>query len=298
MPCRPSLVKLMKQEITLSLGGIHLKMRSSTPLKLSGVLSAFCVEDHEADYILDIAETETMPSLPDKKFGEDFLEDHYEADGLRYAVAKPGSAGLIAMTAYKPDFSQMTMYLRQDRPPQLLESFEKVLQLFPIRALLAQNQAMMLHSSQIAVNGRGILFTAPSGTGKTTQARLWAKRSGVKIVCNDRTLLRKQENCFCTSGYPIDGSSPVYSTEVNPLAAIVVLSQAKENQVERLKPSKALKYLMEQTVADIWNIEEQRCILGLWMDLLEQYPVYHLACTPSQDAVVCLQNRLEKDEVI
>ena len=49
---------------------------------------------------------------------------------------------------------------------------------------------------------------------------------------------------------------------------------------------------------DTWNASERMAIQQLWLDLLEEYPVYLLTCRADKDAVVCLKQQLEKDEVI
>ena len=103
---------------------------------------------------------------------------------------------------------------------------------------------------------------------------------------------------FDVYGYPVDGSSPVCTNRKVSLGAIVVLRQGKENRVDRLKASKAFKYLMEQTVADIWNAEELGILRKLWLELLELYPVYLLTCRPDHEAVRCLEMQLKKDGVI
>lgn len=61
---------------------------------------------------------------------------------------------------------------------------------------------------------------------------------------------------------------------------------------------RALKYLMEQTVADIWNAEEMGILQNLWLDFMEKYPVYLLTCTADQRAVLCLREQLMKDGVM
>ena len=104
--------------------------------------------------------------------------------------------------------------------------------------------------------------------------------------------------CIRDSGYPVDGSSPIYSNKRLILGAIVVLRQGTENQIQRLAAPQALRFLMEQTAIDLWNAEERVVIQQLWIDLLELYPVYQLTCRPDRDAVICLKKQLEKDEVI
>ena len=180
----------------------------------------------------------------------------------------------------------------------MIRRVSKNLQLFPVRQVLAKYQALVLHSSRILTGGKAVIFTAPSQTGKTTQARLWNQYTDAEIVRNDRTLIQKEERTFYTTGYPVDGSDPVYSSRKLLPGAVVVLRQGVENQVERLTIRKALKYLMEQTVADIWNAEEIGILQNLWLDFMEAYPVYLLTCTADRRAVLCMKEQLMKDGVI
>ena len=55
------------------------------------------------------------------------------------------------------------------------------------------NQGFQLHASVINWKDKGILFSAPSGTGKSTQADLWKKYEGAKVINGDRALIRKRK---------------------------------------------------------------------------------------------------------
>lgn len=171
--------------------------------------------------------------------------------------------------------------------------------MLPMREIFLRFGALFLHASQITYQGRGILFTAPSGTGKTTQAKLWQQYRGAEILCNDRTLTRKVDGAWRTYGYPLDGSEPVCSSAVNPLGAVVLLEQGRrENRVERLGPAKALPRLMRQVVLDCWSGEARAEAMELLITLMEDVPVYLLTCTPEEQAVETLEAKLMEDEVI
>lgn len=285
-------------KFSLLIGSVNLQFQTDAPFDVEEHLFGFQSRSQTTDVTLNILETDAMPDLPAHLLGDDLLINYYEDHNFRYAAAKPGTAGLIVVTVYRPDFSDVTMYVRKSRLPGMIHSLGKALQLFPIRALLAQHSAMILHASQVVVGGRGILFTAPSGTGKSTQARLWNRWTNAPVICNDRTLLFKDDGRFSTSGFPVDGSDPVYSPLRHDLGAIVVLTQAPENTIQRLSPFRALKPLMEQTVCDIWDVPQREALLALWCSLLEHVPVYLLACTPDQYAVDCLRRQLMEDKVI
>ena len=103
-----------------------------------------------------------------------------------------GKDGAVSQAVYAPDFSRVELYVNEGAFPNVVRTADKVLQLLPMRQLLAHYQAFLLHSSRIAVCGKAVLFTAPSQTGKTTQARLWSFFEHAEMVGNDRTILRKK----------------------------------------------------------------------------------------------------------
>lgn len=285
-------------DFRLSLNEIILHIASDLPLTATDALRPFCVEMGKPDFYIRVRGVERMPKLPPDAAGSDLLLDYYQIGGLYYAAAKPGTAGPATITEYTADFSRATVYVNEREFPGVIRTVDKILQLFPIRRLLAGRGAMVLHSSRVRAGDKAILFTAASGTGKSTQAELWRQYEGSDVLCGDRTLLRKQDGGFSTCGFPVDGSNPVYSNTRLELGAVVALRQGRDNQVRRLSAFSALKYLMDQTVLDVWDAEEIGTVRGLWMDLLERYPVYLLECRPDQGAVDCLKRQLLRDEVI
>lgn len=295
------LITEMKEEkyiYTLSLGGIYLRLYSEIPLTISEATADFVVDDRKMDAAVHVKLQTCALSLPEEECGRDLLMKYYRKDNLYYAAGRTEAVGDCSVTIYTPDFSVAEFYINEKKYPGMIRKMSKVLQLLPVRQFLSNYQAMLLHSSCVAVEEKALIFTAPSQTGKTTQAGLWERYGHARLVSNDRSLIRKRKNCFDVYGYPVDGSSPVCSNQRVSLGAIVVLRQGKENRVGRLKVTKALKYLMEQTVADIWDIEELGILRQLWLDLLERYPVYLLICRPDHEAVQCLKKRLKKDGVI
>ena len=77
-----------------------------------------------------------------------------------------------------------------------------------------------------------------------------------------------------------------------PVRAIVMLSQAKENRISRLKGLEALRKVMEQITINAWNSEFQIQAMDELEILLKEVPVYHLECDISEDAVRCLEDVL------
>ena len=285
-------------EVNLLLGRLCIQLISEVPLSVTDEIRTFCTDTGQADITVYVRVMKQKFRLPKQMVGEDLLLEYYYDNGRFLAAAKRGTKESAAMTVYTPDFSEAVFYINEAEFPGMIRRVSKILQLFPIRQALAGYDAMILHSSRIIAGGNAIIFTAPSQTGKTTQAQLWKQYEDAEIVSNDRTLIQKDKGIFYTMGYPVDGSSPAYCNEEAPLGAVVILKQGPENRIERMRMPRALKLLMEQTVSDVWNYEELTEIQSLWLELMELYPVYQLTCRPDREAVLCLKERLAKDGVI
>ncbi len=286
-------------EITLALAGLRLRFLTERPLYIDPVLNNFIISAEKPDVTVRVSWDWEHLSLPDvPPLGEDALCCYYRQGDTLYCLTRGGVKGPVACTVYGPDCREIMCVLNEkpfQAPPQNLGS---ILRMIPMRAIFLNFGILFFHASQIACRGTGILFTAPSGTGKTTQAKLWQKYRGAELICNDRTLTRKIDGVWRTYGYPIDGSEPVRSNAVNTLGALVLLEQGPVNEVGRLPASKALTRLMPQMVMDCWSGEARTRAMELLLELLRDIPVYLLTCTPDERAVEALEKKLTEDEVI
>lgn len=163
------------------------------------------------------------------------------------------------------------------------------------RILLHQG-GLILHASYIIWNDRGILFTAPSGTGKSTQAGLWAEHKEAEIINGDRAVLREKNGQMWAYSLPFAGSSGICVNRSSPVRAIVVLSQAVENSVWELAPTEAVKYLYSQCALNRWNREEVETVLGMLAKVVRKAKVLKLDCLPDRSAVEILSDYLERME--
>lgn len=151
----------------------------------------------------------------------------------------------------------------------------------------------ILHAAYIVRNGKGILFTAPSGTGKSTQADLWNQFRETEIVNGDRAIIRNVDNVFYACGLPYAGSSKYCKNITVPLEAIVYLQQSKETQIRPLKGKEAFCKILEGVSVASWNKDDMENVLTNIEKLLVQIPVYQLECTPDESAIIVLENALK-----
>lgn len=163
---------------------------------------------------------------------------------------------------------------------------------FSLEKQAMKDHAMILHSAYMCYKETAVLFSAPSETGKSTQADLWEKYRGTWTVNGDRSLLIREKDGWYANGWPVCGSSEICNNKSYPIRAIVMLSQAKENRISRLKGFEALRKVMEQITINGWNSEFQIQAMDELEILLREIPVYHLECNISEDAVRCLEDVL------
>lgn len=282
-------------EYHLTIGGIGFRIISDFEIMIEDSFAPFFYPIFSQHNIsIEFSQDFRLAPRPaGAKRGEDLLLEFYPGEHGPLCLAKGGWKGPLAITQCAPDFSHLVCYMNTTDYDRL-DYLGSLLRLVPIRRVLQHHGVLFLHAAQIALGTTGILFSAPSGTGKTTQARLWRDARDARIICNDRTLIRDGR----TYGFPIDGSEPVGSGEVNDLGALVLLEQSKVNSVQRLGGANALVRLMPQVVMDTWDPESRFLAAEQLTALIQSAPVYLLRCTPDTDAVACLEQRLTADGVI
>lgn len=287
------------KDLRIRLGSIRLEFRSKVPLVINEGFEFFLDEQEgiSPDIVVFVRKMDKKIIFDNPSCGEDLLLRYYRNDDGWFAAAKEGTKDTAVITKYDSKFTTAVMYLNDKDFPGMLWNVAKLLQLFPIRQFLIQRNIFVLHSSRILYQEKAILFTAPSKVGKSTQAQLWNKYEGAKVISNDRTLIEADQGLFITYNFIVDGSAPVFGCHQAMLGAVVVLRQANQNKVTKLVGSRALKYMIEQCVFDSWEINERIQLQLLLLQLIERYPVYLLECRPDEQAVHCLKQRLIRDGV-
>lgn len=145
---------------------------------------------------------------------------------------------------------------------------------------------LVLHASAISHRGKGIAFTAPSGTGKSTHTQLWEKyRPGTVVLNDDMPIIRIINNKPVIYGTPWSGSEIKYRNDSAPLTAIVILERAQKNSIIRLDAGEALKSLMPRLMLPYYDQALMDIAIRSLDDMIRLVPVYHLQCRPDVEAV-------------
>ena len=160
--------------------------------------------------------------------------------------------------------------------------------------LFLRKGTLFLHASFVEYNGRAVLFAAPSGTGKSTQASLWEKYLGADIINGDKAAVNVENGAAFAHGVPFSGTSGICKNRSLPLAAIVLLKQSEKNTVEQLKGAGAAAGLLHNVYLDLSDPEERTLAMLCAADILSDVPVYSFGCTKEKDAAFTLFDYLCK----
>lgn len=161
------------------------------------------------------------------------------------------------------------------------------------KALLYRGKPV-LHAACVAYRKKAIAFTAPSETGKSTQADLWEKHLGARILNGDRVLLGQRGDVWYAHGYPACGSSNICLNESAPLAAVVCLAQSPENRVEPLTASAAQRALVTGMALYRDDSREMDAAFRAAEGIYASVPVIRLFCRPDGQAVSVLETYLKE----
>ena len=116
-------------------------------------------------------------------------------------------------------------------------------------ALLIPHSFMMFHGSAIAVDGECFIFTALSGTGKSTHTRLWREYFGDRAVMvnDDKPIISVTEKGTFVHGTPWNGKHNLGSNITVPLKAVCILERAEDNSIASITKREAFPMLYQQT---------------------------------------------------
>ena len=136
----------------------------------------------------------------------------------------------------------------------------------------------LFHGSVIAVNGEAYLFTAKSGTGKSTHTRLWRKLLGDKaVMVNDDKPLLKVGERVVAYGTPYNGKHGLGQNIAVPLKAICLLERAKENSITKITKAQAYDMLLQQAYRPMTGAALKKT-LELIDKTAEKTALYRLGC--------------------
>lgn len=263
-------------------------------LRADSLLPAFVQSTGAADFVLNIYHDPEV-RIPAPLIYEDYFSRVYWKDGKVWM--ENSAHGTMKTWGYSILHAAWNEPMRlQILSPTSTFQMEHVLSGMMMESRLLANDRLILHASVIRQKNHVILFSAPSGTGKSTQAELWRQYADAEILNGDRVLIRCDGDELLACGLPFAGTSAICKDFSHPIRAIVVLRQGTENRAEAMQPMEAMKFLLSQISLQRWNPRDLEAVIRLAERLIAELPIYRFSCLPEKSAVEYLRQVLtEKD---
>ena len=215
-------------EKTFQTGSFSFRLKFSEELVLPVDMEKFLVETDSVDYTYIITDVDILPEAEGELIVDRVdLQVFHTKEGLE--SRRIGVKGEARPYAFYREIAQNRAevfvgrwYLAE------IEKYEVVfLSLLALERRLAEQPCLILHCAYTEYQGKAMLFSATSGTGKTTQAGLWEQYQGSCTVNGDKALLEYDGTAWTANGWPVCGTSGVCENKKLPVGCIVMLSQAK-----------------------------------------------------------------------
>lgn len=224
-----------------------------------------------------------------------------EPDNLNW-VEKPGKAGFYGYKTRKKtdeilDMLETDKYWQKVKVLLLDADYYNSYKYNPIEVVafhligtafrnrILYNDGLVLHASSIIHEGRGLVFTAPSGTGKSTHAALWEMYRNARVLNDDTPAIRLAEGKPFVFGSPWSGSSDKFLNENAIVNAIFVLEQSPINSVRLLNRREVVAGLMPRIFMPYFSDELAEIAVSNFERIIRDIPVYLLKCRPDEEAV-------------
>lgn len=152
----------------------------------------------------------------------------------------------------------------------------------------ACNSTLLFHASAVWHEGKGYMFLGPSGTGKSTHARLWQQHiSGAELINDDNPVVRfGADGIPMVYGSPWSGKTPCYRNVACRLDGIVILRQAPYNKIIPVRGIRAYAALLPSISGNRWNRRIADGLHDTENRLAGNVGVWQMDCLPDREAAL------------
>lgn len=159
---------------------------------------------------------------------------------------------------------------------------------------MAGFDVILFHGSAIMLDGEAYIFTAKSGTGKSTHTRLWRKAFGERVVMinDDKPLISLADGKPTVYGTPWCGKHGIGKNISAPVKAICILTRGENNTIAKISPHLAMPELLMQTYR-FSDAEGMKRVLASLDSLINLVGIYRLACNMNPEAAIVAYNGMK-----
>ena len=274
----------MQFRYDLSIAGLYFRICSPFFLNLPEYFRPFLV-------------TEVFPAEPDVNINVeagDLQKDKWLQNNILQSFYWDHGKSIYRLES-KLKSEQITLVIPREFQERFAQNANWLLYLALERPLLHYGR-LILHASAVLYHERAILFAAPSGGGKSTQAEIWEHSLHAKVINGDKVILYDNGTNLIAYGSPIAGSSGIYRNICAPVAAIVQLEKGSENTITPMTMRDRYLLLYGEAVKSDWDADFNRSLLRFASSYPQRTEYVRLHCLPDPSAAECLLHYLNTKE--
>lgn len=251
-----------------------------------------------ADIKIRLEDVDYIPVPAHKPLASSYMRRRYYKDSDSYdiyIVANEGD-GAVAQIHSNLTWSELTVKTSSIHITEVKKDFMAFYVLWDaFREIIPAFGGVILHSSAISYKNHGILFSAPSGTGKSTHTKLWKKLfpDSVEIVNDDTPAIFFMNNVPYMYGLPWSGKGENKNMAV-PLKSVVFLKRSEQNVIQLSDIDSAVFFMLEQVQRSVFADNFDR-ILQQVDKLLSSVDVYEIGVNMEDTAAEMVKNTVFKN---
>ncbi len=290
------------------IGGVLIRLSSRDPLapgSFSAEYGNFRLEtaaDLEPDVCVELSALGPAPEVCDAGIDCGTWAYHRSGDARRLVWHGDRRDAPLWSAEYVPGSSRVAVWCgprlvrERNGARSVVNPFRYPLDQLLLMLILSERGGLILHSAGLVRDGFTVVAAGVSGAGKSTLSRLWAARyGGGSLLSDDRVIVRLDGSDRpgvgpMAYGTPWPGELGASRAAGAPIAALVLLRQAPENELIRLSPREAVERVLPQASVPWFDSELMPRALGLAERLTGRLPAYELRFTPDEGAVDILES--------
>ena len=289
----------MAKSINLNIGDVGISIAANSELtdwEIAPSYFPFICEE-EPDIQVNMRRGTPDGKAARKFFGSYPIWDLYRSNGNSIIKFYDEMPGLARALAFETHIKEADLFF-PDSTDQFVDPFYgPVLELLMIN-YLAQSRGAVLHSSGIKSGESGLLFVGGSGAGKSTLTRLWNQVEDVKILSDDRTIVRKNDGDYWMYGTPWHGEAKFGSPQSVRLDRIYFIQHGAANSARPIRGAIPVQNLLTGSFPPYWDPEGMEFTMDFFSDLTATVPCYELFVKPDMGVVEYIKAHGEESKVI
>lgn len=275
------------------IAGLRIAFKTEEPMEVTEAFLPF-LSSGEPDWEIAFRKTDRLPPFPENPV---FVGQSYAAasgpDGTSLRLFFDAAANDLPFALGRYDWNARRIaldYLASGA--EFVRESGSCFFYLALDALLLHSGRGILHAACVQTGFGGILFSGPSGIGKSTQSALWLRNEGARLLNGDRTVLSRENAVWRGFGSPYAGSSRVWLNESCDIRAVVMLEKSETCSIKRLGRAEAFRKVFSGMTVNRWDGYCVTAACDLAESIADEVPVFELFCTPDESAVETLKSVL------